>query len=112
MKLIPSSAERLSTLVAELEAVGRDLPPEKVAVALGELERVKALLTIRLTAQAPPSDPDRLLTVEQAADRLGIAQDTLYRKARSLPFAVRLPSRQVRFSAAGIEKFIRSRLGR
>jgi excisionase family DNA binding protein len=100
-------------LLSRIETEGRDLSREQIPSALGELERVKASLAVRLMAPASPaSEPDRLLTVEEAADRLGLAIDTLYRKAKAFPFAVRLPGRQVRFSAAGIEKFIRSRQGR
>lgn len=100
-------------LLSRIEAEGRDLSREQIPSALGELERVKASLSIRLMdPHSPASEPDRLLTVEQAADRLGLAKDTLYRKAKAFPFAVRLPGRQVRFSASGIEKFIRSRSGR
>jgi predicted DNA-binding transcriptional regulator AlpA len=52
---------------------------------------------------------DRLLTANEAAARLGISTDNLYRKARSLPFTVHVGPRQLRFSAAGIERWIRRR---
>lgn len=103
---------RWGDLLSEIETESRDLLREQIPSALGELERVKAVLSIRLMAPGPASEPDRLLTVEEASGRLGIAPDTLYRKAKSLPFAVRLPGRQVRFSASGIERFIRSRQAR
>lgn len=54
---------------------------------------------------------DRLLDVVEAAQRLGTSQDYLYRQAKKLPFTVRIGSR-LRFSAHGIERFIRSRQGR
>lgn len=95
-----------SDLLSRIEDESRDLSREQIPSALGELERVRVSLTVRLT---PASEPDHLLTAEQAADRLGLAVDTLYRKAKAFPFTVQLPGRQVRFSAAGIQKFIRSR---
>ena len=43
--------------------------------------------------------------------RLAISTDTLYRKARELPFTVRIGG-NVRFSAQGISRFIATRQGR
>ena len=54
---------------------------------------------------------DRLLTVEEAATKLGTSRDWLYRHADQLPFTVRV-SRHVRFSAQGIDRYIRVRTGR
>jgi excisionase family DNA binding protein len=70
-------------------------------------------LAARLVAAEPPTktQDDTLLTVEEAAQRLGVSKDWLYRRSRKLPFVVRL-SRHVRYSAEGIERFIRSRVGR
>jgi predicted DNA-binding transcriptional regulator AlpA len=82
---------------------------------LGEVERLKATLWARLAsphASRPPAgDGERLLTVEQAAERLGTSVDWLYRHAAGLPFTVRLAARQLRFSAAGIDRYIRYRAG-
>src|SRR5262245_41924772 len=47
-----------------------------------------------------PVDDDRLLTTEDAAQRLGVSTDWLYRRAPRLPFTVRL-ERVLRFSARG-----------
>jgi predicted DNA-binding transcriptional regulator AlpA len=58
-----------------------------------------------------PPEPDVLLDVETAAKRLATTEDWLYRHARQLPFAVR-QGRSLRFSSAGIERYIRSRQGR
>ena len=54
---------------------------------------------------------DTLLTVEEAADRLGVSPDWLYRRTSQLPFVVRV-GRHVRFSAKGIDRYIRNRMGR
>ena len=66
-------------------------------------------LRFRAFAAAQPSD--RLLDVPEAAELLGMAEETLYKKAGTLPFTVR-EGRSLRFSKAGIEKYIRSRQGR
>ena len=54
---------------------------------------------------------DRLLTVEEAAPKLGTSVDHLYRHAKNYPFTVR-NGRALRFSEVGIERFIRQRMGR
>jgi predicted DNA-binding transcriptional regulator AlpA len=54
---------------------------------------------------------DRLITVTEAAERLGTSQDWLYRNAYKLPFMVRIAPRQVRFSVKGIERYLHARQG-
>ncbi len=51
---------------------------------------------------------DRLMNIEQAADKLGVKPDWLYRRHRRLPFTVP-QGRMLRFSELGIEDYIRSR---
>ena len=102
---------RISVSLAEVEAAGTELSsPEEIASALGELERVKFLLARRLTSPTPnATEKDQLLTVQEAARRLALSPDTLYRKARDLPFTVTLPGRQTRFSSHGIDRFLKAR---
>jgi excisionase family DNA binding protein len=54
---------------------------------------------------------DRLLLVEEAAERLAVTVDWLYRHAKTLPFTVRNGRRQIRFSERGIDRYIRERQG-
>ena len=81
--------------------------------ALGAAERLKARLWARLYAEGMPrhEEEDRLLEVEEAAKRLAVSTDTLYRRARSLPFTVRVGN-SVRFSLRGLSRFIETRQGR
>jgi predicted DNA-binding transcriptional regulator AlpA len=53
---------------------------------------------------------DRLLKVDQAAAKLGMTPDWLYRHHRDFPFIVR-HGRPLRFSELGIEEHIRKRRG-
>jgi len=53
-------------------------------------------------------DPDELLTVDIAAQRLGLSEAWLYRHAATLPFTVRV-GRQLRFSARRLEAYIAAR---
>ena len=59
---------------------------------------------------APGPSGDRLLTVKEAAYKLGCAADTLYRNKRH-PARVH-NGRSVRFSERALETFIRQRRGR
>jgi predicted DNA-binding transcriptional regulator AlpA len=90
------------------------LPSAEVPEVLGELERLKGLLWVRLSTptQVPPepAEGDRLLGVPEAAAKLGMASSTLYKTADEYAFTVRL-GRRLKFSRAGIERFIRDRAG-
>ena len=72
-------------------------------------------MAARLLSTSPETDrdgeSDPLLTVDETAKRLGVSEDWIYRRTKSLPFVVRV-GRHVRFSAKGIDRFIRNRMGR
>lgn len=57
------------------------------------------------------SEPDSLLDVEAAAQRLGMSKDWLYRDAKQMPFWVP-HGRVLRFSSHGIDRYIRTRQNR
>ena len=106
---MPSALTRFEALISEAEALAIDLELDTIPEALGSLERARARLNLHAFSAAQPSD--QLLGVKEAADLLGMAADTLYRKAATLPFSVR-DGRRLRFSKAGIEKYIRARQGK
>jgi excisionase family DNA binding protein len=80
---------------------------------------LRAVAVLAALAVAPvPANPgleaddgDRLLSVGEAAQRLGVSSDWVYRRVGKLPFVLRL-GRTVRCSAAGIDRYIRQRAGR
>jgi excisionase family DNA binding protein len=83
----------------------------EVSTQQAALAVVQAALWARLaTAKTAAADGDRLLTVGDAAARLALTTDYLYRHADELPFTVRVGS-HLRFSAAGIDRFIRKNTG-
>ena len=95
-----------------------DVPTEAVPPLLGEIECLRAKLWARMMT-LPTRGPgyaltteDRLLTARQAAQRLGMSTDYLYRHADELPFTVRVSPGQLRFSSQGIQRYIHQRLGR
>ena len=76
-----------------------DLPADILAGLLVGVAAVQGALAARVLVLAEESRPkdsspaeERLLTVEQAATRLAVSRDWLYRRASRLPFAVRLDS--------------------
>ncbi len=109
-----TAREITDTLERALEAI----PPEELPLLIGELARLQAEASVRLTSGAAnggcdrtPEALDKLLDVEEAARRLSLSCDHLYRHAKELPFTVRI-GRRLRFSAKGIEHYIRQRQGR
>ena len=53
-----------------------------------------------------PEAPDRLLTVHEAAARLGVSRRYVYQHAVSYPFTRRLSPKVLRFSERGVERWL------
>ena len=87
-------------------SAARQLPPEELPKLLGELEEIRCTAMARLSAVPVAALPEELLDVDEAARRLGMSKDYLYRHHARLPFARRI-GRSLRFSARGIEDYIR-----
>jgi excisionase family DNA binding protein len=82
---------------------------------IGELERVKTILNYRLialakTATASFTARECLLTAEEAAQKLSVSKDYVYRHSSKLPFTVKVGG-NVRFSNEGIDRYIKGRQG-
>jgi hypothetical protein len=76
---------------------------------------LNVLYNYELERDGPGSDRveprrDRLLNVQEAAVKLRVTVDWLYRHHKQLPFVVR-HGRPLRFSELGIEDYIRKRRG-
>ena len=87
-----------------------EIEPEQIAPVMAQMAALQLSLAARLVARSvepTQDDADSLLTVQEAAARLKCSQDWLYKKAKSLPFAVRV-GRNLRFSERGIEEAIRT----
>ncbi len=78
--------------------------PDTATVPVGWLREQLALGG----AEAPPPAED-LLTADEAARRLGVSKDWLYRQTKRLPFARKLSRKVVRYSAAGLAKYLEGR---
>jgi len=103
------AAVTLADVAAEPERIAQ-LSSEHARTLLIQLTTLQAPLLARALAggSRPGGDPDELLSVDVAAQRLGLSAAWLYRHAPKLPFTVRV-GRQVRFSARRLETYIAAR---
>lgn len=108
----------LPTLARDLDRIG-DVPASDLPRLIGEAEALRAALWSRLQAASVPAPvetprngtggPDALLTVQEAADLLGVSKRWVYRKADDLPFTRRLSGGTLRFSRKGLDRWKESR---
>jgi hypothetical protein len=107
---------KLADLIADPRNVA-SVPLEAIPALRAELAKLDSLLLMRLTFPQSgrstdcQADGNRLLGVKEAAEILHTTTDYLYRYSSKLPFTVRL-GRRLRFSLAGIDRYIRQRMGR
>lgn len=97
--------------LATLEAVVRDASLAELPAVIGRLEALRVAALARLTPPQPqrPNDGDRLLTIEETAQRLGVTVPWLRRRP-TLPFVVKLSDGVVRYSTRGLDRFIRQHM--
>ncbi len=107
---------KLEELVAD-PATTRVLDPHTADVlettalmALNALHSYRLARAAEAIASGHAFRRDRLLEKEEAAQKLAVTLDWLYRKHKRLPFTVR-HGRLLRFSELGIEEYIRKRRG-
>jgi excisionase family DNA binding protein len=91
--------------------VPKDTPKEIIAKLNAAVVDALGAPTISADHDETVVGDDTLLTVDQAAVRLGVSTDWLFRRSRTLPFVVRL-GRHLRFSNRGIDRYLRNRTGR
>jgi excisionase family DNA binding protein len=102
-------------LLAQLDRVIGETATVDLPRLIGDLERVKTQALLRMTAPAasvaPSQPPDENLSAKEAARRLGVSRDFLYKatKARRLPFAIRI-GRRVVFDPRGLDRWKRQRM--
>jgi excisionase family DNA binding protein len=105
-----SVADVLRIVRRRLEA-GESVPTRQVPEAVADCAFVDACLRRSLAAPIESNgkrngDGDRLLTVEEAAQKLGCSKDRLYRHPPEFRSFERRIGRQLRFSEAQIERYI------
>ena len=91
--------------------LARAVPDETIPPLLCQLAALQSILASRLVStqnhstETPPEE-NRLLTAEEAASLLGVSTKWLYRHYRSLPFSHRLSRKTLRFSEAGLRRWL------
>jgi predicted DNA-binding transcriptional regulator AlpA len=93
---------------AHLRALAEALPPGS-AVPVPREWLLQLLNGTGPSGGIPADAVDRLLDVNEAAARLHMSPEWLYRHARKLPFTVRLGRKALRFSDAGITRYLQRR---
>jgi len=91
-------------------ALAKNLPREELPRLLGDLAEISATANARLTSSVVEARSDEMLDVEEAARRMGVSKDYLYRHQGKFPFARRI-GRKLLFSSVGLEKFLARRCG-
>ncbi|SRR5258708_534746 len=89
-------------------AAAATIPLPELPSFLGHLREIEATALARLHAiqdSRATFEPEQLLDVTEAAKRLSVSKDYLYRNWKKLPFAQKYEW-GVRFRAEGIDQFI------
>ena len=101
----------LSALVNDPSGI-EAVPASQIPALLARLSSLQTAIAARLMVTGEKTvETDNMLTIEQAAERLGVSADWIYRRSKKLPFIVRL-GRNVRCSARELDRFLRNRVGR
>jgi predicted DNA-binding transcriptional regulator AlpA len=86
--------------------LAKTLPADELPRLLGDLAEIHAVAFQRLSTPPPAPTHDELVDVEQAARRLGMSENYLYRHSKRFAFT-RRNGRALRFSSAGIDAYLR-----
>lgn len=97
-------ANPVAALLADMDRLNADQLPALLLSLAACLARTSARLLKDQDTADSPADPDANLSVEQAAQRLGVSPDWLYRNHRQLPFTRRI-GRRLLFSSRGLERW-------
>ena len=110
---------QLATLASDpdrVEGVNADDLPDLIGAAeqlraalWARLQRLSAEHSTPTPGPAHNGGPDRLLTADEAAERLGVDRRWIYRHADDLPFARKLSAGTLRFSEKGLQRWVKSR---
>jgi len=109
--MTPDALAALRALLADPQRVGQ-IPADEAAALMANLAAAQWALASRLRLPAAEAsnqlldEPDRLLSPTETAERLGVTARWLYRHAHQLPFTRRLSRKVLRFSEAGLRRYL------
>jgi predicted DNA-binding transcriptional regulator AlpA len=72
-----------------------------------ELQELAVTMALDDRGPTRNGDEDRLVDVGVVADRLNKSRDWVYEHQKELPFRVKVVGRSVKFSAQGLEEYLR-----
>ncbi len=101
--------------VADDPTLARELPSTAIAALLAKCAALQsalaaALLDSRQTPQNAADGEDRLLTVDEAAAKLSVTREWLYRRGKRLGLAVKLGDGTLRFSSTALDAYIKGQI--
>ena len=85
-----------------------DTSPSILENAFSELVRQAVRAEVQVLVKLI-RDEDRLLTIDQVAQRLSVSRDWVYRHGKRLSFTRRLGPKLVRFSESGLQKWLKAK---
>lgn len=106
------STSTLPGVILAYQRRQREAPEGATAPLVSIYARVLADLAPLASPVTPPSTtpkPLTLLTVREAAERMGVTPGWLYRNWKSLPFARKLKPKTLRFDAEGLARWVAAR---
>jgi predicted DNA-binding transcriptional regulator AlpA len=108
----PVRSHRVSEMF-EAPEKALELPRDEAVRVLARIAAVSEVLRIVAARPMPEANgeratemPDRLITVDEAAQRLGCTAKALYKRAARLPFTRRLGPGTLRFSERGLSAWL------
>jgi hypothetical protein len=98
--------------VADDPTLARELPSTAIAALLAKCAALQsalaaALLDSRQTPKNSADGEDRLVTVDEAAAKLSVTREWLYRRGKRLGLAVKLGDGTLRFSSIALDAYIK-----
>jgi hypothetical protein len=92
------------------------VPTSSIPYLRGELAKFDTMLLARILDERNRRDEksnefDQLLNVQQAAAKLGVSVDYIYKRAPVFPFTVR-EGRRVLFSQQGVERYLLEKMNK
>ena len=108
----------LPEILGALPRLAGEVSVEDLPALMGRLAEAQAVAMARLMtpgrsgeAATPAGVADQNLPAVEAARRLGVSKEWLYRRGERLPFRIMI-GRRVLFSARGLDAWNRQRMGR
>jgi excisionase family DNA binding protein len=86
--------------------LAKNLPLESLPEFFADLEHIRMAAFARMVIPTSEAIRDELLDVEQAAARMNVSMDYLYRRHKRLPFTRRMGKRLL-FSSNGLDSFLK-----